>query len=75
MRTSLFLVSAVLGAINTALAAPSYPTFNVNAAMPGDLKQMTDYFNMLARKVQEGRSMAYSPVCDLSKAKMPTTCK
>lgn len=72
MRTSTFLLSA-LGAINSALAAPTYPSFNINAAMPGDLKQMTAYFNMLATKVQEGRSMSYAPVCDLSKAKQPTS--
>ncbi|ORY71595.1 malate dehydrogenase [Pseudomassariella vexata] len=68
MRSSIILAS-VLGAL-TVLAAPTSPSLNLNSALPGQAETVTEYFNMLAQKVQEGRSMAVAPVCDLSKAKM-----
>lgn len=64
------LVSVALGA-STAVAAPAWPEFNKGAAMPGQLETVSEYFNMLARKVHEGRSMSMAPVCDLSKAVIP----
>ncbi|KAJ9142787.1 malate dehydrogenase [Pleurostoma richardsiae] len=70
MRSSILLVSALAA---SAFAAPTYPSFNVNSALPGDVKVISDYFNMLAHKVQEGRSMSLAPVCDLSKAVQPTS--
>ena len=68
MRASILLASA-LGA--TVFAAPATPTFNADAAAPGGLDSVAEYFNMLAVKVKESRKMAAAPVCDLSKAQMP----
>jgi len=64
------LVASTLGAV-AVLAAPVYPDLNVNAAMPGNIDVVSDYFNLLAQKVQESRQMSAAPVCDLSKAKLP----
>ncbi|KAB5575915.1 hypothetical protein GE09DRAFT_1215654 [Coniochaeta sp. 2T2.1] len=68
MRASILLASA-LGA--TVFAAPATPTFNADAAAPGGLDSVAEYFNMLAVKVKESRKMAAAPICDLSKAQMP----
>ncbi|KAK9774279.1 hypothetical protein AB5N19_13698 [Seiridium cardinale] len=69
MRSSIALTTA-LGAIAT-LAAPTWPSLNENAVQPGALATVSEYFNMLAAKVQESRSMAVAPVCDLSTVQMP----
>lgn len=68
MHASLLLVSA-LGA--SVLAAPVYPVLNVNAASPGSLQCVSDYFNLIAQKVQASRSMSTAPVCDLTQAQLP----
>lgn len=73
MRTSAILLS-VLGA--TAFAAPAHPKLNLGAALPSDaIKDISQYFNLLAQKTQEGRHMSGTPVCDLSTAQMPVDCK
>lgn len=51
------------------LAAPVLPDFNAEA--PGSLQCVSDYFNLLAEKVQNLRFMSAEPVCDLSKAVLP----
>ncbi|KAF9870817.1 malate dehydrogenase [Colletotrichum karsti] len=53
-----------------ALAAPTYPILNLNAALPGNIEDISEYFNMLANKVQALRYLSAEPICDLSKAKM-----
>ena len=68
MHASVIVASALGAAV---LAAPVYPDLNMDAAMPGDINIVSDYFNMLAQKVQESRSMAFAPVCDLSAAHLP----
>ncbi|ROW08970.1 hypothetical protein VMCG_02750 [Cytospora schulzeri] len=69
MRTSTILLSALSA---TALAAPALPKLNLGAALPSDaIKDISEYFNLLAKKTQEGRHMSGSPVCDLSVAQMP----
>jgi hypothetical protein len=69
MRSSVLLTSA-LGAA-AVVAAPVYPQLNLDAAAPGGLERMSDYFNMLALKVQAHRYMSEAPVCDLSRATLP----
>ena len=69
MHASLLLVSA-LGA--SVFAAPTFPSVDVNAAQPGDLDAISAYFNLLARKVQESKSLGQVPQCDISKAQLPT---
>jgi hypothetical protein len=53
------------------LAAPTYPNLNTNAAMPGSIDTVSEYFNMLAAKVEQSRLMTEAPVCDLSQAVLP----
>ncbi|KAH8888783.1 hypothetical protein GQ53DRAFT_748689 [Thozetella sp. PMI_491] len=69
MLATLLTVSALAAG---ALAAPVYPELNVDAAMPGGIDTMSQYFNMLADKVQQSRLMSQAPVCDLSRAVLPT---
>ncbi len=68
------ITASTLGAA-AVLAAPVYPDLNLNAAMPGSVDVVSDYFNLLAQKVQESRWMSTAPVCDLTKAKLPATCE
>ncbi|POS73677.1 malate dehydrogenase [Diaporthe helianthi] len=54
------------------LAAPVYPDLNLKAALPDDaMKDLSQYFNMLAQKTKEGRQMSWAPTCDMSAAKLP----
>ncbi|KAG9239245.1 hypothetical protein BJ875DRAFT_220747 [Amylocarpus encephaloides] len=50
------------------LSAPFAPG---SASRPEEMKVLSDYFHMLATKVQEGRNMAMAPICDISKATLP----
>lgn len=68
MQPSMLLVSALAA---TVLAVPMYPELNMNAVMPGELDDMTHYFNMLASKVQASEDMSFAPVCDASRIVMP----
>jgi hypothetical protein len=68
MRASLLLLPALSASV---LGAPTYPELNMDAAMPRDTQVLSDYFNSLAQKVQEGRKMSSAPVCDLTKAQQP----
>lgn len=73
MRASSILVPALCASV---FAAPVYPDLNVKAAMPDDaISDISQYFNMLAQKTQEGRQMSQAPACDLSAAKLPVACK
>jgi hypothetical protein len=69
MHSSFFLVAALAAG---ALAAPVYPDLNTDAALPGAEDTMSQYFNMLADKIQQSRMMSATPVCDLSRAVLPT---
>ncbi|RYO84607.1 hypothetical protein DL766_009859 [Monosporascus sp. MC13-8B] len=64
------LLGAALSA-TTIVAAPTWPQVNVNAAMTDGIETVSEYFNMLASKVEAGKLMKAAPVCDLSKAQMP----
>jgi len=68
MRASILLASALAAAVS---AAPVYQEVNMAAALPGSLEHLSEYFNMLASKVEAGKMMATAPVCDLSRAIMP----
>jgi hypothetical protein len=68
MHASIIVASTLAAAV---VAAPVFPDLNMDAAMPGDINVVSDYFNMLAQKVQESRFMATAPVCDLSAAQLP----
>ncbi|TVY78128.1 hypothetical protein LSUE1_G004645 [Lachnellula suecica] len=68
MFCKLWVASALCA---VALSAPTI-TIPSGAALPAEVKALSDYFNLLATKVQAGKSMAAAPVCDLSKASLPT---
>ncbi|KAI0472158.1 hypothetical protein GGR56DRAFT_677997 [Xylariaceae sp. FL0804] len=66
MYASTLLVAA-LGAVNV-LAAPTWPSLNWQAARTDGLSTVSEYFNMLAEKVDAAKLLSAAPVCDLSKA-------
>ncbi|GAB1314884.1 Malate dehydrogenase [Madurella fahalii] len=66
MQLSLLLASA-LGV--SVWAAPAFP--NIEAIVPDNIQALSEYFNLLASKVQESRGMAMAPVCDLSAVALP----
>ncbi|RDL40394.1 Uncharacterized protein BP5553_00373 [Venustampulla echinocandica] len=68
MLSELWVVSALCA------VALSAPTFSMSAVeRPVEMKVLSDYFQMLSAKVQEGKKMAQAPVCDLSRAVLPVT--
>lgn len=69
MHAALLLVSALGASVS---AAPTFPSVDVNAARPGDLDALSEYFNLLARKVQESKMLGKVPECDINKAQLPT---
>jgi hypothetical protein len=72
MLCKLWIVSALCAVV---LSAPTLSFSSVAAERRTEMKILSDYFQMLASKVQEGRNMAQAPVCDVSKAQMPVACK
>jgi hypothetical protein len=73
MRASSIFFPALCASV---FAAPVYPDLNVKAALPGDaMNDLSQYFNMLAQKTQEGRQMSRAPTCDMSAAKLPVASK
>lgn len=73
MRPSTFLVSTL--AIFGAHAAPVAPKIDLkNVANPAAaLDALSNYFNLIASKVQTAKVQPVAPVCDMSKAQMPTS--
>lgn len=73
MHPSTFLVSSL--AIFGAHAAPALPKIDLkNVANPAAaLDALSDYFNLIASKVQTSKVQPVAPICDLSKAQMPTS--
>lgn len=71
MRSSLCLASLLALPVS---AAPTWPSLNLSvlgnplAALDG----LSDYFNLVASKVEQVKSGTTPPQCDVSKAQMPT---
>ncbi|KAI8627709.1 hypothetical protein F5Y19DRAFT_440949 [Xylariaceae sp. FL1651] len=65
------ILATLLGA-STALAAPAWPQLTHDVATPTAQSIVSEYFNLLAQKVDAGKNLAQAPVCDLSKAQLPT---
>jgi len=63
MRSSIWIASVLA---TVALAAPQY------TAAEGDTDALQTYFELLSSKIQDGHG-ATAPVCDLSKARMPSS--
>ncbi|KAM0255319.1 hypothetical protein ACHAQJ_005909 [Trichoderma viride] len=72
MRPSTVLVSSL--AVFGAHAAPALPKLDLkNIANPAAaLDALSSYFNLLASKVQTSKVQSVAPICNLSKAQMPT---
>ncbi|KAJ4387034.1 hypothetical protein N0V85_007805, partial [Neurospora sp. IMI 360204] len=68
MRASLFL-SAL--SVSSVMAAPVLPEINAHSAHADSLKKVSEYFNLLAVKVQQSKFESAVPTCDLSKVVMP----
>ncbi|KAG8158940.1 hypothetical protein KVR01_011383 [Diaporthe batatas] len=69
MRASSIFLPAFCASV---FAAPAYPDLNLKAALPDDaMKDLSQYFNMLAQKTQQGKQMSWAPTCDMSAAKLP----
>ncbi|CAP73863.1 uncharacterized protein PODANS_2_12180 [Podospora anserina S mat+] len=66
MRCPLLLVPALSA---STWAAPAFPKFT--AALAPNIQAISDYFNILATKVQENRAAGSAPICDLSKLSLP----
>ena len=67
MHASLLFVSGLLA---SAWAAPTYPQVP-DVSVPENIRAISDYFNLLAGKVQESRQLTFAPTCDLSKVTLP----
>jgi hypothetical protein len=68
MRQSVLLVAALM---SVGYGSPSYPQLVVDDGLPGSQQTVSDYFNLVASKVQQSRLMSAAPACDLSQAKVP----
>ncbi|KAK3297057.1 uncharacterized protein B0H64DRAFT_116756 [Chaetomium fimeti] len=68
MHASLLFVSALAASV---WAAPTYPKIDKAASIPDNIRTVSEYFNMLASKVQDSRLLDIPPVCDLSQVSLP----
>ncbi|KAL2170086.1 hypothetical protein VTG60DRAFT_5181 [Thermothelomyces hinnuleus] len=68
MHPSLLFASALVA---SAWAAPAYPKFDAASSLPDSIRALSDYFNLLASKVQDSRILDVAPVCDLSQVPQP----
>ncbi|EAA32042.2 hypothetical protein GE21DRAFT_8114 [Neurospora crassa] len=68
MRASLFLSALSVSSI---MAAPLLPEINAHSAPADSLKKISEYFNLLAVKIQQSKFESAVPTCDLSKVVMP----
>ncbi|KAI0536707.1 hypothetical protein GGR58DRAFT_378610 [Xylaria digitata] len=65
------ILATLLGA-STVFAAPTWPQLNPGLVNTVGRDVLSDYFNLLAQKIDIAKLAALAPSCDLSKAKMPT---
>jgi hypothetical protein len=66
------ILVALLGASSTVFAAPAWPQLKSEVTSTGGFDAVSEYFNLLAQKVDAAKLMDYAPACDVSKAQMPT---
>ncbi|KAI0433336.1 hypothetical protein F5Y09DRAFT_83448 [Xylaria sp. FL1042] len=65
------ILATLLGA-STVFAAPTWPQLNTGLANTVGHDVVSDYFNLLAQKIDVAKLSTALPSCDLSKAQMPT---
>jgi len=63
------VVASALCAV--ALSAPTLSYSSSAAERPAEMQILSEYFQMLGQKVQEGRNMAEAPVCNIGNAVLP----
>lgn len=70
MRLSTILASTLAV---FASAAPTFPDLNIKEVVNADdtLDSLSEYFNLLATRVQLAKVLTEAPICDVSKAQMP----
>ncbi|KAK4191392.1 hypothetical protein QBC35DRAFT_426164 [Podospora australis] len=66
MRASVFLLPALSASV---WAAPTFP--KITAAVSDNVQALSQYFNLVASKVQQSRILGQAPVCDLPKVSLP----
>lgn len=64
------LVMAAFGLV--ASAAPTGPILDADDNSVSAVDNLSGYFNLIASKVQAAKVLSVAPLCDLSKAQMPT---
>ncbi|KAI1812237.1 hypothetical protein GGS20DRAFT_558990 [Poronia punctata] len=74
------ILATLLGASSTiVMAAPTWPhiKWDVNKALGGGGRDsaISEYFNLLAQKIDTARFLPQAPLCDLSNAHIPTVSK
>ena len=70
MHTSSLLL-ATLASVSAVMGSPAFPDLTRNNAVAGAVDTVSNYFNLLAEKVQATRQSAGATTCDLSKAVWP----
>ncbi|KAI2643310.1 hypothetical protein GGS21DRAFT_8928 [Xylaria nigripes] len=65
-------ILAALCGVSAVLAAPTWPHVNWGNIKSDGHDAISEYFNLLAEKITASKFLEQAPVCDLSKAKMPT---
>lgn len=63
------VVTAILAVAAT--AAPTFPILDLEDDSVRATESLSDYFNLIASKVQAARTLSSAPICDLSRAHMP----
>lgn len=68
MKFSTLIATAFSAA--TVLAAPTAPSLDMNTITTRDMETVSSYFNLVAKKIQNSKSLSSAPICDLSNAQM-----
>lgn len=70
MRFSTILASTLAVAVS---AAPTFPQLNLKEVLNPDdtLSSLSEYFNLLATRVQLAKVQSKPPTCDVTQARMP----
>ncbi|KAI0491214.1 hypothetical protein F4859DRAFT_460708 [Xylaria cf. heliscus] len=66
------ILVALLGASSTAYAAPAWPQLRSELANTVGLDAVSEYFNLVANKVDAAKLLSLVPACDISNAQLPT---
>lgn len=65
------ILTTLLGA-SAVFAAPTWPQLKSGLANSIGHEAVSEYFNLLAQKIDTAKLSSFAPTCDMSKAQMPT---